>query len=335
MSMLKFVLRRIIQIGITLLIIATFVFILFRLMPGSPEAADTPDRMYYSILSPRMTPELKALLRQRFGLDKPLWEQYLIYMRNVFRGDFGVSFYWEMDVWDMLKARLLPTLLLFTLGNTLAFSIGVNLGRVIAWRRGQKIEYGLTVAGLFFYSMPIFWMGLLVIWTFAARLDLFPIGGMKTPELWSVAQTSLVTKILDVAHHLFLPLTVLTVWIFVGHMLLMKNSMIGTLGEDYITTARAKGLPENDVRDHHAARNAMLPVVTAFALNMAFSLNGNVLTETVFSWPGLGSALVEAVTNHDYPLAQGAFILMGAVIMAAVFLADILYVYLDPRIRYT
>ena len=296
---------------------------------------DSPDRMYYSVLSPRMTPELKALIRERFGLDKPLWEQYIMYMRNVLRADFGVSFYWGMDVWDLLKVRLLPTLLLFSLGNILAFAVGINLGRVIAWKRGTKLEYGFTVGGLFFYTMPIFWLGLLSIWIFSWRLDLFPVGGMKTPELWtSSMQLTFLVKVVDVLHHLFLPLTVLTVWIFTGNMLLMKNSMLGTLGEDYITTAQAKGVPEHRVRDHHAARNAMLPVVTALALNMAFSLNGNVVTEAIFSWPGLGSVLVEAVNNNDYPLAQGAFLVLSGVVLVAVLVADILYVHLDPRIRY-
>ncbi len=335
MTMTKFVIRRIIEIVVTLFIIATMIFFLFRIAPGGPSAADAESRMYYTVLNPRMTPELKAVLRERFGLDKPLWVQYVLYIKNMLRGEFGVSFYWELDVWDMLKARLLPTVLLFMSGNVLAFSVGVNLGRVIAWRRGGKLEYSSTVAGLFFYTMPIFWLGLLAIWVFSYNLDLFPIGGMKTPEIWSAAQeVGMLTKVADVAHHLFLPLTVLTVWIFTANMLLMKNSMLETLKEDYITTARAKGLPEHKIRDHHAARSALLPVVTAFALNMAFSFNGNVLTEQVFSWPGLGSALVEASSNYDLPLAQGAFMVMAAVVLVTVLLTDVLYAYLDPRITY-
>jgi len=334
MSMSKFIVRRMVEIVFTLLIIATLIFFLFRLA-GGPTDVESPERMYYTILNPRMTPELKALLRQRFGLEKPLWEQYIIYIRNVIKGDFGVSFYWQADVWDLLRARLLPTVLLFMLGNLLAFSVGVNLGRIIAWKRGGKLEYGLTVGGLFFYTMPIFWLGLLCMWIFSARFDLFPLGGMKSPEIWSAAvEPGLLIKVMDVAHHLFLPLTVFTVWVFTGNMLLMKNSMLGTIREDYITTARAKGLPEKKIRDHHAARNAMLPVVTAFALNMAFSLNGNVLTETVFTWPGVGSALVEATLNYDYPMAQGAFFLLAGVVLISVLLADILYAYLDPRITY-
>jgi len=326
MSMFKFLVKRVLEILITLFIITTLIFILFRLMPADPAAM---------VISPRMTPELKEILRARFGLDKPLWYQYYIYLRNILHGDFGTSFYWQGDVFDILKVRLLPTILLFTLGYMLAYALGINLGRIIAWRRGGKLEYGSTVLGLFFYTMPIFWLGLLAIWVFSYKFDLFPVGGMRSPEIWSaVTPASLPTKIIDVAYHLFLPLTVFTIWVFTGSMLLMKNSMLETLREDYIVTARAKGLPEKKIRDHHAARNAMLPVVTALALSMAFSFNGGVLTETTFSWPGLGSTLVEASLTYDYPLAQGAFILLAGVVLIAVLCADILYAYLDPRIKY-
>jgi peptide/nickel transport system permease protein len=295
-------------------------------MPADPAAM---------VVSPRMTPELKEVLRARFGLDKPLYVQYITYITNILHGDFGTSFYWEGDVFDILKARFVPTVLLFTLGYMMAYALGINMGRIIAWRRGGRLEYGSTVLGLFFYTMPIFWLGLLAIWIFSYRLDIFPVGGMKSPEVWAAVQdVGLLRKTLDVAYHLCLPLSVFTVWIFTGSMLLMKNSMLETLREDYIVTARAKGLPENKIRDHHAARNAMLPVVTALALSMAFSFNGGVLTETTFSWPGLGSALVEASLNYDYPLAQGAFIMLAGVVLLAVLIADILYAYLDPRISY-
>ena len=326
MSLTRFVIRRVLEIVITLFIIATLIFILFRMMPGDPAAM---------VVSPRMTPELKEILRQRFDLDKSLWQQYLTYISNLLHGDFGTSFYWEGDVFDILKTRLVPTVLLFTLGTMSAYALGINLGRIIAWRRGGKFEYGSTVFGLFFHTMPIFWLGLLAIWIFSFKMDLFPVAGMKTPEIWGAAtEAAWWVKVADVAYHLFLPLLVLTIWIFTTSMLLMKNSMLETVQEDYITTARAKGLPEKVIRDHHAARNAMLPVVTALSLAMAFSFNGGVLTETVFSWPGLGSTLVQASLSHDYPLAQGAFILLAGVVLIAVLLADILYAYLDPRITY-
>ncbi len=326
MSMSKFVARRVLEIVITLFIIATLVFVLFRIMPGDPASR---------IINPKMTPELKAILRERFGLDEPLWRQYFIYMGNMLHGEFGTSFYWEGDVFDILKVRLLPTLLLFTTGTLMAYALGINLGRIIAWKRGGKLEYGSTLFGLFLFTMPLFWIGLLAVWVFSFKFDLFPVGGMKTPEIWGAAvDKGILIKLGDVAYHLFLPLTVFTMVVFAGNMLLMKNSMLETLKEDYITTARAKGLPENVIRDHHAARNAMLPVVTALSLAMAFSFNGGVLTETVFSWPGLGRTLVEASVNYDYPLAQGAFIMLAGVVLLAVLCADILYAYLDPRIKY-
>ena len=325
MSMLTFVVKRSGEILITLFIIATLIFVLFRLMPGDPS---------WAVISPIATAETRALLEERFRINDPLLVQYVAYMGNLLRGDFGISFYWEGNVFDILKPRLFPTILLFTLGTMLAYAVGVNLGRIIAWKRGSSLEYGSTVVGLFFYTMPIFWLGLLAIWAFSFKFDLFPLGGMKTPEIWSMGDIGVITKILDVLYHLFLPLTVFTVWVFTGSMLLMKNSMLETVKEDYVTTAKAKGLPEKKIRDHHAARNALLPVVTALSLAIAFSFNGGVLTETTFSWPGLGSILVEATLNQDYPLAQGAFILLAAVVLIAVLAADILYAYLDPRITY-
>ncbi|MBU7031662.1 MAG: ABC transporter permease [Theionarchaea archaeon] len=326
MSLYRFVAKRIIEIIVTFFIIAILVFVLFRIMPGDPASM---------VISPRMTPELKEIIRARFGLDKPVWEQFFIYMNNMLHGDFGTSFYYSQDVYGIIKQRILPTVLLFTSGQILAYVLGVNLGRIIAWRRGGKLEYGNTIVGLFFYTMPIFWLGLLCIWVFSFYLDIFPVGGWKTPEIWgAIGYVSPWRKILDVLYHLFLPLTVYTIWIYAGSMLIMKNSMLETLKEDYIVAARAKGLPEKKIRDRHAARNAMLPVVTDLALGIVFSLDGGVLTETTFSWPGLGSTMVEASLNYDYPLAQGAFILLAIVLLVSVLVADILYAYLDPRIRY-
>ncbi len=326
MSLYRYVARRVIEIVITFFIISVLVFLLFRVMPGDPASM---------VISPRMTPELKAILRTRFGLDKPLYEQFFIFFKNLLRGDFGTSFYYTEDVYGIIKRRFLPTVLLFTTGQIMAYALGVNLGRLIAWKRGGKLEYSNTVIGLFFYTMPIFWLGLLCIWVFSYYLNLFPVGGWKTPEIWGAPiEPSIFVKTLDILYHLFLPLTVYTIWIYAGTMLIMKNSMLETLKEDYIMAARAKGVPEKRIRDHHAARNAMLPVVTDLALSIVFSLDGGVLTETTFSWPGLGSTIVEASLTYDYPLAQGAFILLAIILLIAVLIADILYAYLDPRIRY-
>lgn len=321
----KFILRRLYQIIITLFIIMTLLFILFRVMPGDPASM---------ILDPKIPAEAKALIREQFGLDKPLFIQYGYYLKNVLTLNFGHSFYYPKPVFDIVMEKLPNTILLFTTAVLLSYLIGIPLGKYIAWRRGSRLEIGITIIGLVFYTVFIPWFGLIMIWLFAYKLGWFPLGGMLTPELWADKGIGLLPKILDVLYHLCLPLFVLTLLFFAGSMLLMRNSMLEVLREDYILTAKAKGLDEKTIRNRHAARNAMLPVVTALTLSLAFSMNGGVLTEKVFSWPGLGKLLIEAVLSHDYPLAQAAFLLLSIVVLVANLIADVLYAYLDPRIKY-
>lgn len=303
----------------------TLLFILFRVMPGDPAAM---------ILDPKMPPEAKAIIRQQFGLDKPLIVQYGYYLKNVFTLNFGHSFYYPEPVFDIVMEKLPNTILLFTTAVLLSYLIGLPLGKYIAWRHGSHIEIGITAFGLFFYTIFIPWFGLIMIWICSYKLGWFPLAGMLTPEVWADKSMGFLPKTFDVLYHLCLPLFVLTLLFFAGSMLLMRNSMLETLREDYITTARAKGLDEKTVRNRHAARNAMLPVVTALTLSLAFSINGGVLTEKVFSWPGVGKLLIEAVLSHDYPLAQTAFLFLAVVVLVANLIADVLYGYLDPRIRY-
>ena len=177
------------------------------------------------------------------------------------------------------------------------------------------------------------WLGIMILWIFAFKLKLFPLGGMIDPEKW-IFNPSLIEKILDMAYHLILPLATYVLLWFGGYMLLMRNSMLETLKEDYIITARAKGLKEKIIRNKHAARNAMLPIVTAFSISISFSIGGAVLIETIFSWPGIGRTIVEATLRQDYPLVQGAFAVITMVVLIANFIADIIYAYLDPRIAY-
>jgi peptide/nickel transport system permease protein len=173
-----------------------------------------------------------------------------------------------------------------------------------------------------------------MVWVFAFWMNLFPLTGMITPELWVNPDTGIARKVLDVIHHMVLPLSVLFTIHFGGFMLIMRSSMLETLKEDYIVTARAKGLTERQIRERHAAKNAALPVVTSVGLSLAFSINGGAITETIFSWPGIGRELVFAVSNSDYPLAQIAFLLIAALVLVANLVVDILYAYLDPRIKY-
>jgi peptide/nickel transport system permease protein len=178
------------------------------------------------------------------------------------------------------------------------------------------------------------WLALLLIWIFAYRLGWFPITGMISEDVWLDPDAGLWTKALDIGHHMVLPLATLFLIHFGSSLLVMRSSMLDTLKEDYILTARAKGLTDKEVRNRHAARNAALPVVTGIGLSLAFSINGGALTETVFTWPGIGRELVFAVSHSDYPLAQAAFLLIAIVVLVANVIVDVLYAYLDPRIRY-
>jgi len=325
MSLATYIIKRTIQIAITLFVVITILFFLFRVMPGDPTAF---------LLDPKMSPEAKEIIRKQFGLDKPLYVQYVLYVRNVLKGDFGTSFYYGVPVFERIKELLPNTLLLWVPAILLSYFIGINVGRRIAWKRGSKEEYIMIVLGLFFLGMPIFWFGMIMIWLFYHELGIFPAGGMMTPELWLDPSTPLWKKVADIVYHLLLPIITLSIGGFAGSMLLMRNSMLDTLREDYITTARAKGLKESVIRDKHAARNAMLPIVTAMSISLAFSAGGGVLTETIFSWPGLGREIVQAVLNYDYPLAQAAFFYISVIVLFANLVADVLYAYLDPRIKY-
>lgn len=192
----------------------------------------------------------------------------------------------------------------------------------------------MTLGALVTHTIFLPWLALIMIWVFAYKLGWFPITGMISVEIWLDPETGLWTKALDVLYHMALPLATLFLIHFGSYMLIMRSSMLDTLKEDYILTGRAKGLPEKVIRDHHAAPNAALPVVTSVGLSLAFSINGGALTETVFTWPGIGRELVFSVSHNDYPLAQASFLLIAIVVLLSNLVVDILYAYLDPRIRY-
>jgi len=323
-SMEKYILSRMIQIIITFFIVMSIIFLLFRVIPSDPTSF---------LLTPSMTAEAKETIREQFGLNEPIITQYYLYFKNFFHGNFGNSFYSGRPVISIIKERMLNSIFLLTTAVILSYIIGITIGKAIAWKRGSKTEKFFVGLGLWFYTMFTPWLGILFLWIFAFKLHLFPLGGMITPEIW-LTNPPLIEKICDLIHHLILPLTTYTLLWFGGRMLLMRNSMLETLKEDYIITARAKGLKEKDIRDKHAARNAMLPIVTAFAISLSFSIAGAVLIETVFSWPGIGRTIVEATLRQDYPLVQGAFTVITIVVLIANFMADIAYAYLDPRISY-
>jgi peptide/nickel transport system permease protein len=325
MGLKRFILRRLVEIAVIFFVIMTVLFVLFRLAPGDPVSR---------MVDPSMTPEDARLLMESMGLDQPLWTQYLFYLKNVTTGNMGVSFHYGEPVIHILMNRLPNTILLFTTSIILSALLGVFLGKIAAWKRGERTDTLMTIAALFCHTLFLPWLALIMIWFFAYQVGWFPITGMVSPEVWIDPEAGLISKALDLLHHMALPLMTLVLIHFGSYLLVMRSSMLDTLKDDYIITARAKGLDEKTIRDRHAAPNAALPVVTSVGLSLAFSINGGALTETVFTWPGIGRELVFSVSHSDYPLAQAAFLLIAIVVLVANLVVDVLYAYLDPRIRY-
>jgi len=325
MGLRRYVMRRLMEITVIFFVIMTVLFFLFRLAPGDPVTR---------MVDPSLTPEDAQNLIEQLGLNLPIWRQYIYFLGNFFTGDMGLSFHYGKPVMDIIWNRLPNTMLLFTTAIILSAAAGVWLGKIAAWKKGAPFDTGITIAALVCHTLFLPWLALLMIWLLGYAVGWFPINGMLSPELWVNPEAGWGMRALDVAHHMLLPLLTLFLIHFGSYLLIMRSAMLDTLKEEYIFTARAKGLPDTVIRNHHAAPNAALPVVTSIGLSLAFSINGGALTETVFSWPGIGRELVFAVSNNDYPLALAAFLLIAAVVLVANVVVDILYAYLDPRIRY-
>lgn len=322
MSYTRWLAMRVVYLAVTIFAVISLNFVIFRLMPGDPVSMLIAER----ILKPEMADEV----RRMFGLDKPLWEQYILYIGNLLRGYFGYSFYWRRPVIDVIMDRLPNTLILLGSSTAIAIVLGVVLGIMAASRRGGKADVAIVVTSLTFYAVPVFWIGMILLMVFAVYIPLFPIGGTVSrpppsdPLLYA----------LDMLWHMTLPMICLVLISFGSFALLMRSSLLEALTEDYIVTARAKGLPERKVLYDHAFRNAVLPIVTAAALSFGYVVGGATLTETVFSWAGVGRLIYEAVIQRDYPVLQGAFFIIAVSVVLANFVADLLYAALDPRIRY-
>jgi peptide/nickel transport system permease protein len=316
--------QRLAQMLLVLWVIATILFLIFRLMPGNPLAA---------YIDTTFTAEQQQALIHEFGLDLPLWRQYLIFLGASATGDMGVSFFYHAPVWKLVLEAL-PNTLILTLGSVLiAFLLGTIAGAVLAWKRGTVVEStGISVA-LAMRSAPEFWVGMILLAAFSFSRHWFPSSGTASPGVVYSSFWQQVTS-LDFLHHLALPLVTFVLYLQGLPLLLMRSNMLDVMEEEFVVMARMKGLPEGRILLRHAARNALLPVVTAFALVVGYSMGGNVVIENVFSWPGLGRLLVKAVAAKDYPLAQGAFLLIAAVAIAMNLLADIAYSRLDPRVSY-
>jgi peptide/nickel transport system permease protein len=321
-----YVLKKVFQAFLTLLAVIVFNFFLFRILPADPVALLTRSQ------GAQLSPDEQAELRASYGLDQPLFpEQFLDFMGDTLRLDFGESIILRPneEVVSVFLDALWPTVLLVGISTLLAAIIGIGLGIYAGWRRGGTADVSSMGVSLVFYSMPEFWLGMLLILLFSTTLGWFPASGRV-----SLGQDlSGIDYVADVLNHLFLPTLTLTLAYLAEFYLVMRSSLLDVLGEDYITTARAKGVREKFVRRQHAVRNALLPTITLIALSFGFVLGGAITVEYVFSYQGLGLLTVNALEARDYPLLQGVFLFASAAVIVLNLVADLVYGYFDPRVR--
>ena len=320
----RFIVRRFGQAALTIFLIVILNFILFRAMPGSPERI--------LARNPNVSPQAIQQTRERWGIDKPLIpDQLVAYIAATFQGDLGNSFGQRgRPVTEVVGSRLGPTLLLFGLGEVIAIVIGLALGAYAGWRRGGAIDLVGNGISLVLYSMPYFLLGMILLLVFASTLHWFPSFGMTT---LGVAHDSPLEYLADLSAHLVLPVATVALGLIGQYSILMRSSIIETLSDEYITTARAKGIPETRILRRHALPNAMLPTVSLIAINLGYVVAGAITVEVVFNWPGLGTLTVDALTSRDYPVLQGIFLVLSISVVFANLGADMIYGRLDPRVR--
>ena len=299
-------------------------FLLIHLMPGDPA------QRFYA--DPRVPPEVKEEIIRHFGLDKPVWQQFLAYIRNVFRGNLGVSYSFQRPVLAVIGERIPWTLAITVIPTLLSMAAGIYVGLIAAWHRGKAIDISLRVLGTATSSLPSFWLAMLLIILFAYQFRIFPLMGMVKAGL-SFSQNPLIF-LGSVAHHAFLPMLTLFLLSTPGYALVMRNAVISILGEYYILAAEGKGVPERQLLFRHVLKNAVLPLISMFTLSFVSVLNGAVLVEQVFSWYGMGLLTVRAAQARDFPLVQAAALISIGLTVTANFLADLVQAWIDPRIRY-
>jgi peptide/nickel transport system permease protein len=389
--MTAYIVRRLLQGALLLLLVIAAVFLIFQVMPGDITSI---------MVDPETPPEARQALIERLGLDRPVHERLGLYLVHLARGDLGVAFPTATfrggrPVTEIITERLPRTILLFVAVVVLNYLLGFFIGRQIAWRRGGAGELVPTAIGVVLHNTFTPVAGLVLLWLFALRLGLFPFGGWQdfpkwrpfiergltsndviVPMLWTATfltvwvllvfrataqfdrrsmrraarvlgslvclagialwwrRTGLAPLAVDVVYHMTLPVLALVLIGFASPMLVMRDSMLESMREDFVLTARAKGLSEREVRNRHVARTALMPIATSFALAVALVVDGAVITETLFSWPGMGHALLRAVGEKNYPVAMGVILTAGVAVLAAHLIVDLLYAAIDPRVRH-
>jgi peptide/nickel transport system permease protein len=322
----RYLVGKVFQSLLTLAFVLVFNFFLFRVMPGDP-----------ATLLLRGTGALErdviADLQRDLGLDQPLPRQFVTYLGDAVRGNFGVSLANGEPVSQRIGDRLWPTILLVGTSTLASAALGLLIGIYAGWRRGSGFDLGSTGLSLVAYAMPEFWFGILILLAFAGGVGffpaIFPTGGYETAG----ADLTGFGHVIDVLNHMVLPFVTLTVAYLGEYALIMRSSILDVKGEDFVTTARAKGLREKQVLWRHTVPNALLPTITVTFLSLGFIFAGAITVEYVFSWPGLGLLTVEAIDDKDFPMLQALFLLFSTAVIVANLVADLLYAYLDPRVR--
>ena len=318
---IRYLAKKFVGSFVLLVCVLIFNFFLFRIVDRDPLAK-------YRGRS-KLTPEQKESLIKQFGLDGSKWEQFVAYVKNTAKLDFGRSFDSRRLVTNEIAGRLAPTLLLVGISTVVTIAIGLWIGMRAGWKRGSGFDKASTASTMVLYSTPEFFLGMLFLTYLGSRTGWFPIGGIRD----ITANYSGLEAMIDRAHHLVLPVLTLTLGYLGSYALVMRTSILDTAGEDYLVTARAKGLRDSDVMKRHAVPNALLPSVSLIAISFGFILGGAITTETVFSYPGLGYATYTAIGNSDLPMLQGLFLFSSAAVILFNLIADLLYGVLDPRVR--
>jgi peptide/nickel transport system permease protein len=318
----QYLAKKIIQSLVTIFFVLVFNYFLFRIMPGNPLAM--------IMRNPRASQEAIERTRELFGLNESWVVQFWIYLRHLFTGNLGISFLYRQPVTEIIVARIIPTVLMVGLAQILATIAGIFLGVLSAWKRGSRIDVSALTFSLVTYSMPTFWLGIILIAVFSVSLRWFPTSGMLTPGRSFPDNFAMMR---DAARHLVLPVLTLSLVLIGEYTLTMRNTLLDVFTEDYMTTAKAKGFDDSYLIRKHAVPNALLPMITLIAINLGLVIGGTIQVETIFSWPGLGRLMFDALKARDYPLLQGIFLLITLSVILANLIADVTYGYLDPRVR--
>lgn len=321
----RYLVKRLAVSVVVIWALLTLLFVLLKSMPGS---------LATQLLNPNLQPEDIRRIKEQYGLNDPLWMQYLKWLRNYAMLNFGYSMQSTEPVIDIIARRLPRTLVLFGTAYLINLTVGTLTGIEFGWRRGTRLDKTGFGVGLTLYSVPFFWLGWLLLLVFAYEgfgISVFPTAHMTTAFTSVFSAFGLVTNVL---WHLVIPAASLAMVGWAGNMLVMRTSMQEVMDKEYITTARAKGLSPTVVKYKHAARNALIPVATQAIIAIAFIIDGSVIVETVFSWPGIGVLLVDAVLDRNFTVALASFFMLGVLIVVLRLLTDVAYTYLDPRIKF-